>query len=99
MAPACGPAHALAVQRRRFFLDELTWGLVYSLGAEVKLHLQAEIEPVARGSLNILEGMLEPGLAIMTSLTGFFLSSPSPPGGGPANPQRADLGLRTSACM
>ena len=62
------------------------------------MHLQAEIEPVARGSLNILEGMLELGLAIMTSLTGFPLSSPSSPGGGPVNPRRADLELWTSAC-
>ena len=80
------------MQRRRFFLDELTWGLVYSLGAEVKLHLQAEIEPVARGSLNILEGMLLPGKSILVSLTCLPPSSSSPPGGGPGNPRHTDLG-------
>ena len=91
-ALACKPAHALAARRRCLLLGGPTWWLVFSLGAEVKLHLQAEIEPVARGSLNILEGMLLPGKSILVSLTCLPPSSSSPPGGGPGNPRHTDLG-------
>ena len=58
---------------------------------EVKLNLQAEIEPGARGSLNILGDMLLAGLSILLSLTCLSPSSSSPPGGGPGNPWHADF--------